>query len=117
MAEFTYFTHDPLSSFVRDPAVHVASYFPNDFFGRPFANIGYFIKNLWLIYRADILIIGGGGLIFDNEDGVNFDMLIMQWYLRTKIARIGGTAIVYLGLSLEVKNTKNKMKLGKLFKR
>lgn len=44
-------------------------------------------------------------------------MLLAQWYFRTKIARIGGTAIVYLGLSLEIKNTKNKMKLGKIFKR
>jgi polysaccharide pyruvyl transferase WcaK-like protein len=117
MAEFCYFTHDPKWSFVKDPTVKVASYFPNGFFRNPFANIGYFFKNIWLIYRADILIIGGGGLIFDNEPGVNFDMLLWQWYFRTKIARIGWTAIVYLGLSLEVKNSKNKMKLPKIFKR
>lgn len=117
MAEFCYFTHDPKWSFVKDSTVKVASYFPNGFFRNPIANIGYFFKNIWLIYRADILIIGGGGLIFDNEPGVNFDMLLWQWYFRTKIARIGWTAIVYLWVSLEIKNTKNKMKLTKVFKR
>ncbi len=117
MAEFTVFSYDKKSALVYDPTVKFVSYFPNNFFGHFFANIGYFFKNVWLIYRADILIIGGGGILFDNEPDVSFDMLLWQWYFRTKIARIGGTTIVYLGISLELKNTKNKMKLSKIFKR
>lgn len=89
VAEFTVFTHDAKSSFVHDANVRFVSYFPNNFFGNPFGNIWYFFKNIWLIYRADLLIIGGGGIIFDNEPGVSFDKLLMQWYFRTKIARIG----------------------------
>ncbi len=117
MAEFTVFSYDKKSALVYDPTVKFVSYFPNNFFDHFFANIGYFFKNVWLIYRADILIIGGGGILFDNEPDVSFDMLLWQWYFRTKIARIGGTTIVYLGISLELKNTKNKMKLSKIFKR
>ena len=105
MAHFTVFTYDQKSALIQDPTVNFVSYFPNDFFGKFFANIWYFIKNIWLIYRADILIIGGGGLLFDNEPGINFNSLLRQWYFRTKIARVGGTAIVYLGISLEIKNT------------
>ena len=116
-AEFTIFTYDKKSALVYDPTVNFVSYFPNNFFGKFFANIGYFFKNIWLIYRADILIIGGGGILFDNEPDISFDMLLWQWYFRTKIARIAGTAIVYLGISLEIKITKNKMKLQKIFKR
>lgn len=58
MAEFTVFTHDKESSLVYDPSVRFVSYFPNNIFGNFFGNIGYFFKNIWLIYRADILIIG-----------------------------------------------------------
>ena len=96
LASFTIFTYDQKSALFFDPSVKFVSYFPNNFFGKPFANIGYLIKNLWLIYRADILIIWGGGLIFDNEPDVSFNSLMRQWYLRTKVARIWGTAIVYL---------------------
>ncbi len=116
LASFTIFTHDPKSTLFFDPSVKLVSYFPNNFFGNPFANIAYCIKNIWIIYRADILIIGGGGLIFDNEPDVSFSSLMRQWYFRTKIARIGWTAIVYLGLSLEIKNVKNKMQLWQIFK-
>lgn len=116
MADFTIFTHDQKSSFVHDSSVHFVSYFPNNISKNFLGNIGYFFKNIWLILRADIIIIGWGGLIFDNEPGVNFDILLAQWYFRVKLARISGAAIVFLGLSIEVKNTKNKMKLGKIFK-
>ncbi len=116
LATFTVFTHNAKSALFFDPSVRFMSYFPNNFFGNPFANIAYCIQNIWTIYRADILIIGGGWLIFDNEPDVSFSSLIRQWYFRTKIARIGGTAIVYLWLSLEIKNVKNKMQLWKLFK-
>ncbi len=117
MAEFTVFTYDKKSALVYDPNVRFMSYFPNDFFSHVFKNIWYFFQNIWIIYRADIMIIWGGGLLFDNEPDMSFDMLIWQWYFRTKIARVAGTAIVYLGISLEIKITKNKMKLGKIFKR
>lgn len=40
-----------------------------------------------------------------------------QWGLRTKIARLAGTTIVYLGLSIEVKKVANKMQLKKIFQR
>lgn len=117
LASFTVFTHDKKSTIFEDATVKFVPYFPTNFWGNPFANIGYFFHNLWLIYKSDILIIGGGGLLFDNEPGVSFDLLLWQWYFRTKIARVGGSTIVYLGMSLEIKNTKNKMKLGKIFKR
>ena len=74
------------------------------------------IRNIIAIWRADIMIIGGGGIFFDNEEGVSFGNLLRQWFFRTKIARLAGTTIVYLGLSLEVKQTANKMALKKIFK-
>jgi polysaccharide pyruvyl transferase WcaK-like protein len=56
-------------------------------------------------------------MIFDNEEGVSFTNLLNQWYFRTKIARMAGTTIVYLGISFEIKQVKHKMMLRKLFQK
>lgn len=117
MVDFTVFTHDKKSALFQDDSISWATYFPHAFWSNPFANIWYLIMNIWRIARADILIVGWGGLIFDNEDGVSFDTLLSQWYFRTKIARLAGTTLVYLGISLEVKQVKNKMSLRKLFQK
>jgi hypothetical protein len=52
------FTYNPQSIFIKDPALKTMSYFPNNFGNKPFANIGYFFKNIYQIIRADVLIIG-----------------------------------------------------------
>jgi polysaccharide pyruvyl transferase WcaK-like protein len=117
MVDFVIFTHDRKSALFQDEEVTWAKYFPSGFMRNPLANIWYLLRNIWIIARADIMIIGGGGLIFDNEEGVSFDALLFQWWLRTKIARMAGTTIVFLGISLEVKQVKNKMKLHQIFKK
>jgi polysaccharide pyruvyl transferase WcaK-like protein len=110
------FTYNPKSLFIKSPELKTVSYFPNNFGNKPFANIGYLIKNIYYIVRADVLIIGGGGIIFDNEPGVSFLKLLYQWFLRIKLARISGTTLLFWGISLEVEQIQNKMRLKKLFK-
>jgi polysaccharide pyruvyl transferase WcaK-like protein len=110
------FTYNPQSIFIKDPALKTMSYFPNNFGNKPFANIGYFFKNIYQIIRADVLIIGWGGIIFDNEPWVSFVNLMYQWFLRIKVARISGTTILFWWISLEVEQVQNKMRLKKLFK-
>ena len=117
MVDFTVFTHDKKSALFQDESVTWAMYFPHAFWRHPIANIWYLIANIWRISRADILLIGWGGLLFDNEEGVSFSRLLSQWYFRTKIARMMGTTIVYLGISLEIKQVKHKMMLRKLFQK
>jgi polysaccharide pyruvyl transferase WcaK-like protein len=117
MVDFTVFTHDKKSALFQDDSVHWSKYFPHGLFRNPLANIWYLLVNVWKISRADILLIGGGGVIFDNEEGVSFTNLINQWYFRTKIARLSGTTIVYLGISLEIKQVKHKMMLRKVFQK
>ena len=117
MVHFIIFTHDKKSALFDDKDVTWLTYFPHGFWRNPLANIWYFIRNTWTISHADIMIIGWGGLIFDNEVGVSFPSLMRQWFFRTKLARLSGTTIVYLGLSLEVKQVKNKMALRKLFQK
>ncbi len=55
-----------------DSKVQLFSYFPNAFRKHVFKNIGYFFKNLVQIFRADLIIVGGGGLFYDTEIGQDF---------------------------------------------
>lgn len=114
--DITVFTYDPTGSIMNDDKIKYVSYFPNNFWQFPGKNIGYFFKNIWLIAKADVLIIWGGGILFDNEPGVEFWSLFMQWSFRVKIARLAKTIVLFWGIGLEVKNSKNRMKLRKLFR-
>lgn len=113
--DITIFTHDPKSTIVRDDSIHYVRYFPTNLLRNPIGNIYFFFKNLWIIARADVLVIGGGGIIFDNEPGVSFSALLYQWWLRIKIARVSGTTLLFWGISLEVQKVANKMRLKMLF--
>ena len=113
--EITIFTYDKNSSLIEDPDVKYATYFPKNFFGNPIWNIWYFIANILRIWRWDVLIVGGWGIIFDNEPGVSFTKLLWQWYFRIKLARIAGTTLLFWWISLEISHVQNKMQLRRLF--
>jgi polysaccharide pyruvyl transferase WcaK-like protein len=113
--DITAFTYDKKSVIINDPSVHLIHYFPTSFFRKPLANIGYFFQNIWRIAKADILVIGWGGIIFDNEPGVSFSKLLTQWVYRVKVARIAWTTLLFWGIGLEVDRIQNKMQLKRLF--
>lgn len=51
-------TYDPASNLLpSDDALSFFSYFPNGFKSRPFANIGYLIRNCYEIARSDLVIV------------------------------------------------------------
>jgi polysaccharide pyruvyl transferase WcaK-like protein len=109
-------TYNPKTNLIADrTGIKFISYFPNHLLTRPFQNIWYFFTNIFTIYRSDIVIIGGGGIVFDNEPGVSFDNLVRQWYFRTKIARIAGSLLLFWGISLEVTMISSKLALKSLF--
>jgi polysaccharide pyruvyl transferase WcaK-like protein len=114
--DITICTYDPKSHLLHDMEdIRFISYFPNHFFSRLIQNIWYFFHNIVAIYSSDILIIGGGGIIFDNEPGVSFGKLLWQWFFRIKVARISGTLLLFWWISLEVTQVQNKLALKPLF--
>lgn len=113
--DITVFTYDRASSMISDPDIQYKSYFPNNIGKNPFWNIWYLIQNILAIWKADVLVIGWGGIIFDNEPGVSFGAVLWQWFMRIKLARIAGTTLLFWWISLEVNQVKNKMQLKKLF--
>ncbi len=50
-------TYDAAS--VLATGVRVFSYFPNGLCKRPFSNIGYAVRTVWEIMRADMIVVGG----------------------------------------------------------
>jgi polysaccharide pyruvyl transferase WcaK-like protein len=109
-------TYDSKTHLIADAGgIKFISYFPNRLLTRPLHNIWYFLSNIFTIYRSDIVIIGGGGIVFDNEPGVSFGNLIRQWYFRTKVARIAGSLLLFWGISLEVTMISSKLALKSLF--
>ncbi len=113
--EMTVFAYDLAGILTHDEDVRFVSYFPNKFGVYPFKNIKFLFQNIWLIAHADVLIIGWGGIIFDNEPGVPFWMVFAQWSFRVTIARLFKTTILFWWIGLEITHVANKMKLKKLF--
>lgn len=109
-------TYNQKTNLIADTTgIKFISYFPNHLLTRPLQNIWYFFSNIFTIYRSDIIIIGGGGIVFDNEPGVSFGNLVRQWFFRIKIARIAGSLLLFWGISLEVTMISSKLALKSLF--
>jgi polysaccharide pyruvyl transferase WcaK-like protein len=113
--EITVCTYDPTSAIIRRDGVRFVSYFPNRIRSHFFRNIVYFFHNIWLIGRADLLIVGGGGILFDNEPGISFAHLYWQWRIRVWLARLFHTTVCFWGISLEITLQSNQLELPGIF--
>ena len=114
-AQITVCVYDPASQIARPQEVRVIHYFPYQIRRQPLHNLWYLIQNIIALACADMVVIGGGGIFFDNESGTSFRKTIWQWWMRITFARIFGARIVFFGISLEIKKEKNLKYLTKLF--
>lgn len=64
---------------------------------------------------TDLVIVGGGGIFFDNEPGISFQKNLLEWKIRLFWARIFRKKVLFLGISVEVKQEENQKKLAKIF--
>lgn len=114
-ATFTIFTYDRKGSLLpADPSIKYVCYFPDHIRTRPIQNILAFFETLFAIYASDRIIIGGGGLIYDNEEGQSFDMLVLQWWIRVWIVKFFRKPIIYWSLGIHIKR-ENEAKILPLF--
>ena len=95
-------TYDRRSALVPEGMVEYIGYFPDRLRTHPLRNLVCFLATLWHVARADLIVIGGGGLIFDTERGVSFRKLVMEWYLRVLPARILRVPVRYVSLGVYV---------------
>lgn len=114
-AQFFVATYDSKSFIGSDENIEFVSFFPNNIKKHPFKNIKYFFQNVVATMQSDVIVIGGGGIFFDNEPKISFRKNLFEWWLRVAIARIFRKKIVFFGISLEVKNPENQKKLKRIF--
>lgn len=81
-------TYDERSLLQKHPNDTHIRFFPNNFKKFPGKNIKYFFENIREIWRSDVIIIGGGGIFFDNEPGISFRKNLFEWWLRIFFARL-----------------------------
>lgn len=82
-ATFSIFTYDEKSSLLpEDTSIEHLVYFPHHLKKRPFRNVWYLIQTILTVRRSDCIIVGGGGLLYDNEEGQSFDKLLRPWRFR-----------------------------------
>lgn len=114
-ATFSVFTYDTKSSLLPiDEAIEYVSYFPNQARTKPLRNLWYLLRTFLVIRKSDAVIVGGGGLLYDNEDGQSFDKLLSQWKLRVKIAEFFNKPLIYWSLGIHLKE-ENEAKILPLF--
>lgn len=114
-ANFYISTYDENSFLGSKNNIHFLSFFPNNFKRHFLKNIGYFFKHIYATWKADRIIIGGGGIFFDNEPGISFQKNLLEWKIRLFFARLFRKPVTFLGISIEVKNEGNQKKLAKIF--
>lgn len=114
-ASFSVFTYDEASSLLPDdPTIEYLSYFPHHLKTRPFHNVWYLIKTVLTIRKSDAVIIGGGGLLYDNEEGQSFEKLLRQWKLRVWLVKFFRKPLVYWSLGIHLRK-ENEAKILPLF--
>ena len=114
-ATFSIFTYDVKSTLLpEDPSIEYLSYFPNNLRRHPLQNIWSFLRMIGTIHSSDVVIIGGGGLLYDNENDQSFDKLLNQWRLRVKIVHFLQKPLIYWSMGIHLKE-ENKKKIFSLF--
>jgi len=117
-AKITVFTYDKTSSLIHKTIpVEYVPYFPCAIRKRLFANIGYFLQNIFILLRADMVIIWGGSILFDNEPWVSFKKLFYEWLFRIFLARLGRAKICFWWIGIDVEKRENILMLRNLFQR
>jgi len=114
-ASFTVVTYDRASSLlpIREDIRYI-SYFPSSLRKKPFLNILFFCRNLFALATSDLIVIGGGGLIYDNEPGQSFSKLLTEWKIRVYIVKLFAIPVWYWSLGIHVR-AENHERLRPLF--
>ncbi|MCT4617461.1 MAG: polysaccharide pyruvyl transferase family protein [Candidatus Gracilibacteria bacterium] len=116
--QFIVFSYDYKNPFYKTINVKYKEYFPINI--KNPKNLFRNIKNYFVFIREVIssrkIIIGGGGIIYDNEvQSVKNPLL--QWLFRVNIASLFRKDIIFWAVGINIKNNKNLKFIEKIFKK
>lgn len=96
-------TYNPESTLLSsDPNIEMISYFPNTIRKHPLKNIVAFFQNIVSTFRADLIVVGGGGIFYDTESGQSFDKLRREWSLRFFFLQLFRKPVVFWSIGIDL---------------
>lgn len=115
-AKFWVFTYDDKNTFFIQDNVSYLEYFP--IWIKNKKNLIRNIKNFYIFLKTVIwsnyIVVGWGGIIYDNEVQSNKDPLD-QWIFRNKFFRFFRKKVIFYAVWINIKQEKNLSKLNKIF--
>ncbi|MDQ7008667.1 MAG: polysaccharide pyruvyl transferase family protein [Candidatus Gracilibacteria bacterium] len=105
---FNIFTYDLKNNFYISDNVEYIEYFPIDIkkIKNIFRNIFNFLNFLKITIQSDLVFIGGGGIIYDNELQ-SVGNPLKQWLFRTNIFKVFNKKVEFFRVGINIKNNKN----------
>ena len=99
-AKIVVHTYDKNSSLLpkENQKIRYAPYFPDNLKKHPFRNIWRALCTIVGIATSDMIIIGGGGIFYDNESGQSFKRQLSGWKFRINTANFFHKPIVFFGI-------------------
>lgn len=114
--EFFIASYDVKNPFILGKNITYFEYFPCD--AKKIKNIFRNIKNFFqftrLLKQSDLLVIGWGGILFDNEQS-HVSNPLKQWKFRVKVANFYKTKILFHAIWISIKHKQNLTTLKKIF--
>ncbi len=114
--QFEVFSYDQSNPFCTQKNLNYWSYFPNNIrsFTWFWKNIGYYLQFYKILRSADLVVIWGGGLFFDNEDSVSTLKNLNIWESRIqKLKRYKKKLHIY-AVWINFEDTKNDIHNAKI---
>ncbi len=113
---FKIFTYDVKNTFFQKDNLLYLEYFPIWIKDKKniFRNIRNFISFIKTVFWSDLIVIWGGGIIYDNEVQANKNPLD-QWIFRNKIFRFFRKKVIFYAVGINIKNKENLPKLKQIF--
>lgn len=114
--KFIVFSYNPKDVFFSQENITYKSYFPIWLRKKRniLKNIFWFIAFLHHASRSDLIIVWGGGIIYDNELQVNKNPLD-SWIFRTNIFRFFRKKFDFYAVGLNIAHESNMQKVQKIF--
>lgn len=114
--KFSVFTYDVKNPFIIWKKIKYYEYFPCDAKNvlKIFRNIKNFFTFLYVIKKSDIVVIGWGGIFFDNESD-NVSHPLKQWLFRIKVCNFFKKKVCFHWVGISIKRKNNLQIIKKIF--
>ncbi|MDD2907923.1 MAG: polysaccharide pyruvyl transferase family protein [Candidatus Gracilibacteria bacterium] len=116
--KFIVFTYDKKNPFFTAPNVVYREYFPVGIrqARNIFKNIWNFFMFLFTVIGSDLIVIGGGGIIYDDEVQTTKNPLD-SWLFRVRFFRFFMKKFIFFRVGINIKNTESLKKVKAIFKK